>query len=100
MHRRNLLFVLSMISAFVALSSGYSLVAQPATIIYVDADAVGIGNGSSWDNAYSDLQTALSVAASGAEIWVAEGAYYPDKGVGQITDTITSTFAIAASIAS
>jgi len=64
MHKKHLLFVLPIVSAFLALFSGYALVAQSATTIYVDADASGLGNGSSWDNAYTDLQTALSVAAS------------------------------------
>ena len=36
----------------------------------------------------------MSVAADGDEIWVAEGVYYPDEGVGQIEDAITSTFVL------
>ena len=46
-----------------------------ATVYYVKADATGTQNGLSWDNAFTDLQSALSIAVYGDEIWVAYGQY-------------------------
>jgi len=51
-------------------------------IIFVDANATGIGDGSSWMDAYIYLQDALSDAELGDHIWVAEGVYKPDQGKG------------------
>jgi len=53
-----------------------------AEIIYVDNDATGMNDVSSWTDAHSFLQDALAGAVSGDEIWIAEGTYYPDDGVG------------------
>ena len=47
--------------------------------IYVKADASGANNGSSWTNAYTDLQSALNAASSGTQILVAKGTYKPSQ---------------------
>ena len=45
------------------------------TILYVNAAAAGTGNGSSWANAFTNLQQALAVADHCSELWVAQGTY-------------------------
>ncbi len=51
-------------------------------VLYVDADAPGANNGSSWADAFKCLQDALAAAADGTEIRVAQGSYKPDCGAG------------------
>lgn len=58
-------------------------------IIYVDAGAVGVNDGSSWENAYIFLQEALADANSAdkpVEIRVAQGIYRPDQGLIAISE--------------
>lgn len=50
---------------------------QPVNDLFVDTDAIGNNDGLSWTNAFTDLQSALSTAAGGVHVWVAEGTYYP-----------------------
>jgi hypothetical protein len=45
--------------------------------LFVDRDAQGLHDGSSWQNAFQRLQDALATARSGDEIHVAQGIYTP-----------------------
>ncbi|GEM_PF-969887 len=52
-----------------------------ASDLYVDIASPGpTHDGSSWDNAYADLQLALAAATSGDRILVADGTYKPTAG--------------------
>ena len=51
--------------------------AVATTIWYVNAAATGANTGQSWPNAFTSLQSALAVAQSGQEVWVAAGTYVP-----------------------
>ncbi len=47
-----------------------------AQVVYVDSHAQGANNGTSWSDAFVDLQSALAQTNMG-EIWVAAGEYRP-----------------------
>lgn len=64
----------SLALAAVLLAAG-TLHAQ--TVWRVDDDAGGANNGSTWADAFADLQDALGAAQPGDEIWVAAGFYTP-----------------------
>ncbi len=58
-------------------SVAHNFIASRSTILYVDVDASGAGDGSSWANAYTDLAVALRSTHPFSEVWVAEGIYKP-----------------------
>jgi hypothetical protein len=67
----------------------------PGRVIYVDDDATGANNGSSWQDAYDYLQDALADANSAdkpVEIRVAQGIYKPNQGAGITPGDRTATF--------
>lgn len=53
-----------------------------ASIIYVNINAAPGGNGTSWSQAYNNLQAALTAAANDKgpeQIWIAQGTYTPSQ---------------------
>jgi len=65
-----------------------SLAAPTHGQIFVDTDATGANDGTSWTDAYTDLQTAIDNATSSDEIWIAQGVYRADGGAFTIPGTI------------
>ena len=61
-------------------------------VIFVDNSASGNNDGSNWDDAFNYLQDGLTKAVSGDEIWVAQGTYYPDLGVGHSYGSRSESF--------
>lgn len=79
-HKYVILVTLLAVSVFAAKS-------RANEIIYVNAAATGANDGTSWTNAYLDLQDALDEAAvrcidTPCEIWVTAGTYKPDRLTG------------------
>ncbi|MCP4437754.1 MAG: T9SS type A sorting domain-containing protein [Aureispira sp.] len=48
--------------------------------VYVNVNATGANNGSSWTNAYTSILEAMDAALSGDDLWVAQGTYYLHQG--------------------
>ena len=50
---------------------------RPDIPYYVKKNASGLNDGSSWANAFTDLQTALNSIEDNAKVWIAQGTYTP-----------------------
>ncbi|MHC4657220.1 MAG: hypothetical protein ACYS91_19715, partial [Planctomycetota bacterium] len=70
-------------------------------ILYVDANAVGAEDGSSWTDAYKYLQDALGDSVPDDQIWAAAGTYYPDANTSDPNSTgdRTATFGLINGVA-
>lgn len=92
-----LLFLISLLFSFMLMAQ--NSFAQCSTIVYVDADATGANNGTSWADAYPNLQDALQLIrdnsnTSYTEIWVAAGVYFPDEGGGKTDNDRNANFSM------
>lgn len=76
-----------------AVGVGLSVSVNAQQVHHVNANALGVADGASWVNAYTDLQDALAAAQPQDQIWVAAGVYKPTA----TTDT-TASFDIPDSV--
>ncbi len=60
-----------------SISIHQSFQSDRSSVLYVDQGASGNGDGSSWENAYTDLRLALESVHPFSEVWVASGTYTP-----------------------
>jgi len=74
-----------------------SVVSIQADTIFVDTDANGNTDGTSWADAYSSLQDALATSVAGDEIWIAEGTYYPSEQTDPL-DPRSATFTLISGV--
>lgn len=75
----------------ISLFLSFSLMAQTT---YVKMDATGAGDGTTWADAFTDLQSALDATTSG-EIWIAAGTYNPTDLEKDTFNTFTISQAVA-----
>lgn len=80
----------TLVSCTLLLATAVATSAQ--TVIRVDSTATGAGDGTTWVDAFSNLQDALDAVVPPAQIWVARGTYVPDQGAAQTPGDRSSTF--------
>lgn len=74
-------------------SAPAAMLPAQAQVIYVDRAAAGADSGTSWLDAFTDLHSALLVAADGDQVWIAAGEYRT-SAVNDPADTFLVTKAI------
>ena len=62
-----------------SITSAWSIPKELRTngITYVDQNATGANDGTSWANAFTDLQDAIAILQDNGKIWIAQGTYTP-----------------------
>lgn len=66
-----------------------------AQTVYVRQGATGANDGSSWTNAFTDLQAAIDAAPADSELWIATGAYHPGEKINPSASTNHSICMVA-----
>ena len=63
-----------------------------AAQIRVKQGATGAGDGSSWADAYTTIQAAITASTAGDEVWIAAGVYVYPKGTQVVVDKNLSIY--------
>jgi hypothetical protein len=66
--------------------------------LHVDASAAGANDGTSWTDAFTNLQDALATAAAEDQLWVARGTYTPDRGAGLASGDRSESFRLVSGV--
>ncbi len=67
---------------------------RTSAALYVDVSATGTNDGSSWANAFTDFQSALSTASAGDTVFMAQGTYKPSASISPSPTPRTATFTL------
>jgi hypothetical protein len=76
-----------------------TVIPSSSQVLYVDLNAAGTCDGSSWENACLTLQDGLATAQPGCEIRVAGGVYTPDRGAGVARGDRDAAFELRSGVA-
>jgi predicted outer membrane repeat protein len=76
----NFLQIINMKNLFLTILVALVCFNVSASTIYVNGNATGANDGTSWTDAFVDLQDAIALSIFGDEIWVAQGTYKPTTG--------------------
>ncbi|GHV72478.1 hypothetical protein FACS1894201_01850 [Bacteroidia bacterium] len=86
--KHSLLLICSiLITVWAAIGARAQTVTPTGGIVYVTVTGDGIGDGSSWSNAYAGLADPLLAAMTNpaiTQIWVAKGTYYPQHNAADV----------------
>jgi hypothetical protein len=71
------LLLITLLFILLPIIKGLSTPSSGPVILYVNADASGTNNGTTWLNAFNDLQDGINNQCGGLAVWVTEGIYSP-----------------------